>query len=116
MPINSKGFTLIELMVVVAIIGILASVAIPAYSAYAAKSANSACLAEAKGYTMHLLAELNNSQPVPSVPNGGACFNYQGHTGMTTSTLGVITARPVSPGTGNVSCDLSAGNPCQSNP
>ncbi|MDI9274622.1 pilin [Stenotrophomonas sp. PFBMAA-4] len=46
---GERGFTLIELMIVIAIIAVLAAIALPAYQTYVAKSQVTAGLAEVSG-------------------------------------------------------------------
>ena len=86
---NAKGFTLIELMIVVAIIGILAAIALPAYQDYTARAKASEMMLAASTAKTCVSEKAQYGSAPDSCGDGFQATKFAGT--LSTSTAGVIT-------------------------
>lgn len=112
------GFTLIELMIVVAILGILVAIAFPLYQKQAATAATRACMQEVKAYSNSVAYALfdQDDTTVPFVPVAKSCESITDASSWSVDNMQKIKAKARLPSIVGIECDLPNGVPCKELP
>ncbi len=99
---NQKGFTLIELMIVIAILGILIAIALPAYQDYTIRTKNSECLNVAAAAKLAVSETAQDRGSLAGITGGNHGYAFTGSDYCASvaiaDTTGVITATTANTG------------------
>ncbi|WP_028310184.1 pilin [Derxia gummosa] len=102
-PSQPKGFTLIELMIVVAIIGVLVSIAVPIFASYRSRAKVTAAYSEISSVRTQFDEKLNNGDPVADIRDVGLSSS--------THNCGSINLTGNGDGSHSISCTITAATP-----
>lgn len=113
---NNKGFTLIELVIVMGIIAIVSAIGFTTYQGYIFKTNEAACLSEVKSYANLVYYNLDeqismDKLPSPIVPS---CSDITDASKWDKDTMELlIQAKSKKSSEMNIQCDLSLSASCK---
>lgn len=111
---NMKGFSLIEIIIIIGILSILAAISVPIYKGFVIQALDNSCLHEVKGYSNQVYTFLNDQDDdyILTSPVVSACASITDASQWLVSE-GTIIARVKEPSTSQIECNISTGAPCR---